>query len=250
MTILTSQLPSGGVGYNFSSVSVSPMTFLEVTKYMENVPEDPLEKYLFDIENLVREDENIYDCYVMDVDFLIFYKKLNTVSSDLNYTVTMTCPDCGNTIKKTVNLEKDIRFKGIDEKVMGGAFIELNEHKYEVQVPTVRTFMEVLNVYLRVRKIEDLKMIKTISLIKNFKYQGNQIEDDVLGAKHEDITLLMALQELYFDRVEPIEFVCNHCKNEKGERRRVMGSINTLPIDFFRDICTNCPINAAKIVFK
>ena len=51
MNILTSQLPSGGYGYNFSSVSVSPMSFIQITHYLENVPEnDPLEKYLYDIK--------------------------------------------------------------------------------------------------------------------------------------------------------------------------------------------------------
>ena len=49
MIVLTSQLPSGGYGYDFPSLSVSPMTFLELTQYLENVPKDPLEKYLFDI---------------------------------------------------------------------------------------------------------------------------------------------------------------------------------------------------------
>jgi hypothetical protein len=226
------------------------MTFLELTKYYENVPEDPLEKYLFDIEQLVKEDERVLDCYVMDVDFLIFYKKLNTVSSDLNYTVTITCSHCGNTVKKKINLEKDIHFKGIDPKVMNGAFITLNGHKYETQVPTVRDFLKVFEVYLRVKKINDLKMIKTISLIKDFEYQGNQIEDDVLGATHEDITLLMAFRDLYFDRVEPIEVICGKCKDENGERRRLTVSVDSLIVDFFRELYVNCPIDASKVIFK
>ena len=57
MEILTSQLPSGGFGYKFSTVTVNPMTFIEICGYFENVPKDPLEKYLFDIKTLVKDDE-------------------------------------------------------------------------------------------------------------------------------------------------------------------------------------------------
>lgn len=250
MVILTSQLPSGGYGYDFPSVNVKPMSFFELTKYMEDVPKDPLEKYLYDIDNLLKDDERILNCYVMDLDFLIFYKKLSTVSGDLTYSITIKCPDCGNTIRKTINIEEDIHFKAPDEKIMNGAFIELGGHKYETQVPTVKDFLKVFEVYLRVRKIEDLKMIKTISLIKNFDINGNQIEKDILGATHEDITLLLALQDLYFDRVEAIPVTCPECNNKDREGRSLTVSVDSLIVDFFRDLCINSPINAAKITFK
>ena len=83
MEILTTQLPSGGYKYPFTTVSISPMNFLQITKYLENCPQDPLEKYLYDIRLLKEEDPNIQNCYVMDLDFLIFLKKLITVSDDL-----------------------------------------------------------------------------------------------------------------------------------------------------------------------
>lgn len=38
MEILTSMLPSGGFGYDFGTVSLEPMTFLEMSKYVESVP--------------------------------------------------------------------------------------------------------------------------------------------------------------------------------------------------------------------
>ena len=253
MVILTSQLPSGGYAYSFPSVSVSPMNFFEICKYLENKPSnDPLESYLYDIKLMVEEDEKILDCYVMDLDFLIFYKKLCTVSEDLSYEITVKCPDCGKEIKKKISFEKDIHFKHVDEKVMNGAVIELNGHKYDTIVPTVRDFLKVFEVYLRYRKITDLKMIKTISLIKNFDYEGNQIEHDVLEATHSDITLLLALQELYFDQIEPIEVFCPDCNKgkKKQERRSIAVSVDSLIVSFFRDIPICCPIDGSKILFK
>ena len=73
MEISVKQLPSGGFGYDFPTISVTPMTFLELNQYLEQVPtDDPLGKYMFDIKVLERDDKKINDCYVMDVDFLIF----------------------------------------------------------------------------------------------------------------------------------------------------------------------------------
>lgn len=252
MEILTSRLPSGGYGYDFPSVTINPMTFIQVCEYIENVPTDPLDKYLYDIQNLIKEDNRILNCYVMDLDFLIFYKKICTVSEDLNYEISIKCPICGRELHKKINVEKDIKFKKIDEKVMNGAVIELGGTNYETRVPTVKDFLEVFKKYLVYRKITDLRLIKTIALIKNFEYQGNQIEDSILDATHSDITLLMALRDLYYDQVEPIQIYCPDCNiNLKPEERRGMAvSVDSLTVDFFRDFCINSPISRSKILFK
>lgn len=253
MNVLTAQLPSGGIGYGFPSVSVSPMNFMEICKYLENVPPEsaPMEKYMYNIEMLLREDPKIMDCYMMDVDFLIFFKKLITVSGDLKYDLTITCPVCGEKITKTINFDSDIHFKGADEKVMKGARVELGGHIYEIGVPTLKDFMKVFEVYLRYKKITDLKMIKTISLINDFNLQANQIEEDILGATHNDITLLLALRDLYFDRVEPIEIECPKCRRDKNEKGGVVAvSIESLITDFFRDLIINSPIDGSKVLFK
>lgn len=252
MNVLTSQLPSGGYGYTFPEVTINPFTFLELTGYLENVPSDPLEKYLFDIKVLCKDDPKVYDLYVMDLDFLIFFKKLCTISNDLTYNLSVKCPDCGTTVKKKISFEYDIHFSQIDKGVMDGAFVELGGHKYEVQVPTVRDFLQVLETYLRYRKITDLKMIKTIALIKEFRMEGNQVEADVLGAKHNDITLLLALRELYYDRIEPITVYCPKCNEnlKLEERRSISISVDSLIGDFFREIINNSPIDGSKVLFK
>lgn len=253
MNIPVSQLPSGGYGYGFSDIQVSPMTFLQITKYLENLPEnDPLEKYLYEIKNLIDEDKNILNCYMMDVDFLIFYKKLITISEDASFNIQITCPVCHESVTKNISLERDVHFRQIDENVMEGAIIELNGHKYETIVPTVKEFFKVFEKYLKYRKIEDLEIIKTIALIKDFDLRGNQVEEDVLGATHKDITLLLALKELYNNRLEAIEVFCPGCNEGKSqsERRGITVSVENLIVDFFREICNNCPLDGSKILFK
>ena len=252
MEILTSMLPSGGFGYDFGTVSLEPMTFLEMSKYVESVPSDPIEKYLYDIRKLIDEDHKILNCYVMDVDFLIFYKKLISVSDDFTYTITLKCPTCGSTIKKKISLKQDIHFKQIDEKIMNGAIIELGGNKYEAKIPTVEEFLKVLETILRYNRIHDLSLIKTVALIGDFNVQANDIQRDVLGATREDITLLLALRELYYDRLEPLEVYCPKCNAglKQEERRPLTVSVDSLIVDFFRDICINSPIDGTKILFK
>ena len=99
-------------------------------------------------------------------------------------------------------------------------------------------------------------MIKTIAMIGDFNLNGNQIENDVLGATHNDITLLLALRELYYDRVEPIEVYCPNCTSleddgQGGKRRKNLAvRVDSLIVDFFRELCNNSPIDGAKILFK
>jgi hypothetical protein len=251
MEINVAQLPSGGYGYGFPTVRIKPMTFLGVCQYLDNFPkDDPLGAYLYDLRSLQEDDPNIKECYIMDVDFLIFYKKLCTVSDDLSYKLQIKCPHCGKTVTKKLSFESDIHFKQIDEKIMKGARIKLGGHDYDTIVPTVNDFMKVFNLYLKFRKVTDLKMIKTIALMKNFDYQANQIETDVLGATHSDITLLMALRDLYYDRLEPVVVECPHCRDDRGERRSLTVSVDSLIVDFFRDLFINSPIDASKILFK
>ena len=249
MEILTSMLPSGGYGYNFPSITVRPMTFMEICGYNENVPEEPLAKYMYDIKLLLRDDPRIKDVYVMDLDFLIFYKKLITVSGDLSYNISVTRPRCGTRINTKIDINKDIHFSQIDQQIMDGAVVNLGGHKYDVIVPTVSDFLKVFDAYLRYRKVDDIKMIKTIAMIDGFDTKANQIEADVLGATHEDITLLLALRELYYERLEPVEVECPKCA-EDGKEASVAVSVESLTVDFFRDICSNCPIDGTKILFK
>jgi len=251
MEILTTNLPSGGFGYDFPSINISPLNFLQIIKYRENCPQDPLEKYLYNIRMLMDEEPKIGNCYLMDLDFIIFLKQLITVSEDMtSYNITVNCPYCGKPLRKKISLEKDIQFKQIDSKIMRGSQIRLGDTQYETIVPTVNQFMKVLQLYTRYRSITDLDIIKILSLFSNFEVAANKIEAAVQNATHSDITLLKALQDLYFDRLEGIEIVCPGCSKNEGERRSLTVSVSSLIVDFFRDIYINSPINESKIVFK
>ena len=60
MEIISSYLPSAGIGYDFSSIHLEPMTFLEMTQYVDGVKDiSEIERYFYDIRMLAHEDPNI-----------------------------------------------------------------------------------------------------------------------------------------------------------------------------------------------
>lgn len=248
MEILSSYLPSAGIGYNFPSITLNPMNFLQMTRYMEDTKDlSQIEKYFYDIRMLIDEDKNILNCYIMDLDFLIYYKKLISVSGNTTLNISVQCPSCGTVIQREVDFEKDIKFEHIDEKVMNGAQIMLGNKKYDIHVPTVQNLLKVFDIFKRYSRVNDLKMMKTLSLFEEFDTRSQEIEKDVLGATRENITLLLALRELYFDRVEPIRVLCPKCDKE---RRGMTISVNSLIVDFFQSLTLNSKFDGTKIVFK
>ena len=248
MEIISSYLPSSGIGYNFPSIKLNPMTFLQMTRYMEDTKDlSTIERYFYDIRMLIDEDKNILNCYVMDLDFLIYYKKLISVSGNTTLKISVQCPSCGTVIQRDVDFEKDIKFDTIDEKIMNGAQIVLGGKKYEIRVPTVQNLLKVFDIFKRYSRVNDLKMMKTLSLFEEFDTRSQEIEKDVLGATREDITLLLALQELYFDRIEPIKVLCPKCDKE---RRGMTISVNSLVVDFFQSLTLNSKFDGSKIIFK
>lgn len=251
MEILTQHLPSGGYGYGFPSINIKPMTYLNIVEYLENVPSDSLSKYLFDTRWVIADDQNISDCYIMDLDYLIFMKKLLSVSRDLSVKVRATCPKCKKEIERSISIDK-IMFKAIDPDVMEGAVVNIDGKTFNIKPPTVREFENVFGNYLRVRKIKDLDTIKLISLVQEFNMNPNGIEDTILNAKYEDITMLMALKDLYFNRVEPVNISCDTCNKGKSdtERRYMAVGVNNLIVDFFREIPRYNPVGPNKIEFK
>ena len=248
MEIISSYLPSAGIGYKFPSIHLNPMTFLQMTRYTEDTKDlSQIEKYFYDIRMLIDEDKNILNCYIMDLDFLIYYKKLISVSGNTTLTISVQCPSCGTVIKRDVDFEKDIKFETVDEKIMHGAQINLGGKKYEIRVPTVQNLLKVFDIFKRYSRVNDLKMMKTLALFEEFDTKSQEIEKDVLGATREDITLLLALQELYFDRVEPIKTICPKCDKE---RRGMAISVSSLVVDFFQSLTLNSKFDGTKIVFK
>jgi len=250
MEVLLLDCPSRGQGSSRrSSITIRPFPFLKLTEYLENVPTHPLDKCLYDIKWLEADDPNILDCELVDLDYFIFLKKSITIAKDINYTTTFYCPNRNHLNHLPIKLSQ-ISFNKLDYKKIGVGTVKLNGRWRAIGPPTIREFLSVLNLYIRVQKVKDLDMVKLLSLFREFQMDPNTLERDILEAEGDDVTLLTLLSELYFSVVQPVKTTCLSCNKETGERRDLAIGINSLIANFFREVIDNNPITTDKILFE
>lgn len=251
MEIVTSQLPSGGSTYNFPSVRVEPLTFQTIFDYSKGKPEGKLARFLYDLRYLKKDDDNIGELLLPDVDFLIFLKMSATISNDMSFKTRYVCPNCDSENSIELSLA-EIDFAFIEDRLKSDLVIDLNKQKVTLSIPTVDQFLKVAGNYVRSKQIDDLDTIKMLSLIKEYLFRPNPIQELVLSAIHEDISTLAAVKQLYFNKLKPIHAECEKCNRgrKESDRRHLVISIEDLAIDPFRDVLENNPIVKNKVLFE
>jgi hypothetical protein len=251
------------------------MKFAEILEYMETVPPSPADKFYFDYNMMLGDDPNINELLLCDLEYVIFYKKKLTISQDLTINTGTICPDCKLEIPISISLT-DIRFKRLGEQLLNGFHVDFNGSYHNVSMPTVGKFMEIFTKYKMFKRITDMNIIKLIALFDGIKKSAASYEDMVVNATHEGISVLVALDNLYYRTIEPIRVECPDCKhnfnrlktmkmdsisaiNELDMEERlkelrgleyggITVGINDLIVNFFREVVTNNPLTDAQIV--
>jgi len=231
------------------------MCFPEVLEYEDNLPEDRLERYVYDINMLAKDDPNIQEVLLCDIDYLIFKKKLLSIGNSDKYRISIK-DNNNHVLEEDLYISKHIVFKPLEEKFLRGAVVTLAGREWNVGMPTLKEFKKVLAYYVRLRKTTDIRLIRLISLIEEFDKKPNLVENSVLHAEKDDITKLAMLDMWYFERVEPITVVCEQCRKiqeeagdfEKGGKTKI--GLGDLIVSFLRDVISNNPINPNELVFK
>jgi hypothetical protein len=252
MELLTQHLPSGFQGYGFPGIHINPMNFAQVLEYLDNTPKSEVEKFYFDYCVVRMDDEHVDNLLLPDLDYVIYLKKVITISRSCNFTSTFECPECHATLQKQIKIPEDIQFQRVDPKFISGIQIEIGGRIEEVKVPTMQEFMAVFNTYRRIKKVSDMRLIKMIALFRNAPYYPNYYEDLVTKATYEDITMLTMLSQMYYDIVKPITIYCPECNKgvEPENQRGITIEVESLIVDFFRDITLNNKIDESKILLK
>ena len=248
MQLLTQNLPSG-YPYDFTSLKVMPMFFAQILEYMENVPTDPIEKFYFDYKLIQQDDPNIDRVLVSDIPFIVFMKKALTIGTRLEFNSTLTCPACGTQFQQMITMSQ-LKFNPLDDEARKGFIVEFNGKRREVRMPTMAEFMVVFNNYRRYRRVTDMKLIKLISLFKDAMTYQQMIEEDVVNATYDDITLLAALDQIYFNTLNSVTCYCPKCNLdvEPDKKRGMEVSIESLISNLFRGVIENNRLTTSKIV--
>jgi Zn finger protein HypA/HybF involved in hydrogenase expression len=274
MELLTEKLPSG-YRYNFISLHLMPMTFAQILEYMENVPENEVEKLYFDYKLVLQDDPNVDNLLYCDLYYIIFLKKCISISKDEEYKLSVTCPVCHKDIKAKVKLS-EIEFNKLDRQFINGVSVNFSGGYRDIKMPTVSEFMRIFSKYRMYKKISDLRIIRLISLFAESSTYLQRVETQVVNATYKDIAMLTMLDKLYFELIKPININCPHCEdefnankekeiasmidNEKSEAEinevrnsnygGIAVGIDSLIVNFFRDIIENNKLTDNEIVFR
>lgn len=242
MILTISDLPSNGKFGTAPPLRLRPLTFLEVIEYTSEVTGNTVKNYIRDIKWLRKLDENVVHHSLYDLQYLIFMMKVHTISDNRSFQSEVSCPNCGNRDAVSFDLG-DFNFRDLSDKDKLPTKVELGGFKYDVKVPTISTFLEVLNKYALYKKSDNVDVVKLISLFPEFASSPNDIENAVLNATRKDISILYLLEVSYLNSMEPLKKICTKCKNEGG----MMIGISSLIIDMFRDILFNSHIDEDEV---
>lgn len=212
MELLTQNLPSGHL-YPFPAIHVSAMNFAQILEYLENVPDEkkqPVEKYYFDYCLVKDEDPNIGSLLLVDMEYVVFLKKALTISQNLEYDSSVECPKCGTTLNYHVSLA-GVRFGPLSDPAKNGFSVGFGDSRYKVRMPTVDEFMSVFSKYRVYKRVSDMRIIKLISLFEYSMTYLQRIEALVVNSTHRDIAVLITLDKIFFNFIQPIHLHCDRC---------------------------------------
>jgi len=281
MELLTQNLPSGYKDYPFNSLDIKPMTFADILGYMENLSPSPVGRFFDDYKLILDDDSCVDDLLLCDLEFVIFYKKLVTISKDIKYDIESNCPQCGSRLLTQINLNK-IKFNRLDKKLLSGISVEFNGNYHNVSMPNVKQFMNIYSNYKYHKKAADLHMIKLVALFEDAvnpkRHLPHLYEEMVVNATYQDIAVLVMLDNAYYRCVKPVTCICEECKRnfdrlkymkieavieqdgldkeerirelEESEYKGVAIGIGNLIVNFFRDVVENNRLTDAQIVFR
>ena len=210
MELLTQNLPSG-YDYPFVSIKIMPMNFAQILEYMENIPPSPVGKFYSDYKVVLKDDPNIDNLLLCDLEYVVFLKKCLTISPNLYFNTYTICHECGSRLKAHVDLSK-IKFNPLSQKLLNGLTVELRGDDHDVSMPTVTQFMKIFSKYKMSRKTTDMNLIKLIALFEDAEAQLPMYDDMVKNAIHQDMVVIVALNDAYYKRVEPLYCECGECK--------------------------------------
>jgi hypothetical protein len=245
MILLPNDLPSGGKFGNSPTLNLRPLTFMEILEYSNQTTGNSVKDYIRDIQWLERMDPNILEHSLYDLDYIIFMMKVHTISDNKEFQTDINCKVCGHTNRINLDLS-DFKFNEPDEKDKLIRRVKLDGYVYKVSVPTVKTFKDVISLYSLYQKTDKVDVVKLISLFPDFKVNPNEIENLVLNASREDITILYLLETKYLQSVKSINHVCENCKTEGG----MAIGISSLIADMFLNVLLNNTVDESKIQFE
>ena len=242
MIVSPNLLPSSGKSKTSKDIEINPLNFIQVIDYsrkLANVTSD-FQKFMIDY-NLVKSTiSNWKTISLMDLEFIIFLIKKNSVTKVREFTITKDCPSCNSSELIYINTDQLQMPVSIDTDLFGE--ITLNNKVYKFEVPNLEVFDSVISKVTRSNKVQELKAIYLIATLVDFKNSPNEIENVVLNAVQDDAADLFNLYNIYYNPKVEIPHKCSKCK-----RGQWSTSLRSLVDNVFLDLLLNHRTSTIKI---
>lgn len=240
MIVYSRDLPTRGFLSSVDQVTITPMNFGQILKYIGDEELTKLRDYVKGLTYLIEHDPRIAKVNILDAEYLLFLFKLVTINKELKFRVNVPCPECKQLHPITVS-SADLSFKDIPNEYMSIQTVELGGEEILFKYPTIQDFIDFVSELPRY--VDELR-IDLIKLACMLDLHPQVAISMILEASGEDITLINVLDNMLFDSVQPIKTICPETK------RGITASVPLSAVDIFRSIVESNPITAAKIQFR
>lgn len=247
MILTPKDCPSNGLDPDSPSISFRPMGYQDLLTYSKELAEasHPIKRFLIDFQWFRKYVPNWKTINVVDLEYCIFRWKLNSVSQESEFSLTLRCPECGKTQHLSLNLTDLGECKKIDYFLGGTVKLGNPERDYEIKACSAEVFLDVLTKCSTSRRVTSIDTIKLISMFPEFKASPNQIERLVLEANHDDVRVLELVKTMYLETYVTIRSRCLNCHGGGWSMRA-----SSLIGDPFSQMVRSSKSIASKISFK
>jgi len=215
MILTPYELPSNGKDPNSEPITINGLGFQDLLIYSREyeAAKTPLQKYLVDFNWIKKVVPNWTKINLVDLDSVILRWKIESVSGTKEFTIRKKCPDCGEELDLSLEVQQLSIFKPIEYSLEN--VCELSGTTYRYQCPNLEFFDSVVSKVIRGGRVKDIELLKLISIFPDFASRPNQIESLVLNAKLSDIQVLKTLSSVFFRSSITIRTRCPKCKCEE-----------------------------------
>lgn len=236
--------------YKMPSVEIKPFTYKSLLDYLEGMPSNPDDLYMYDLTWILRDDTNCQNLLLPDAEYLVFLKKAISIDGSLNFRTEVKCPHCGHMNTFSVS-GQDLKFtRPTDEVLYNGVWMELTTGTYLCKLPTVAKVMKVLEITRTYGTTKHMDLVKSIAMVNEQELNPMQVEMSILGAGSDDIATILTVYDMLYKSLLPIEQNCRNEECDLHKRRGMSIEIHSLIGNVFRSILLTKPVNRDKIYIK
>lgn len=248
--VTTEMLPSAGrLGGKDREIILKSMTMKEMLDYTREPAQTHLLRVQRDLRMLKKDFPDVGKLFLIDLDALIFIKKVISFSKTEDIVIDEVCPYCKTKQKVNINLTKSLDNCLVPDEALKIKEIILQEKKFKFKIPSIEVYQKCLDkfCYYDKDKYDDnlSERIITLCACLGFLERPNEVRFSIEDAKLDEIAALNQVYNWVCGSRKFHRYVCKRC----GKEADIV--VSDMSADMFRALYTNLEGSYLnKIVFE